>query len=58
MRVQRLLEQRARVARVAEALAALRAVEDPAQRLDRALVEAVLAVGANFFVIATSSSVE
>ena len=45
VRAQRLLEQRAREARVAEALAALRAVEDPSQRLDRALVEAVLAVG-------------
>src|SRR4029453_2434884 len=44
MRVQRLLEQRASEARVAEGRAALRAVEDLPQRFDRSLVEAVLAI--------------
>ena len=45
VRVHRLLEQRAREARVAEALASLRAVEDAAQLVDCALVERVLALG-------------
>src|SRR6266511_4046017 len=45
MRVQCLLEQRPREARIAEPLAALRSVEDPTQRFGSPAVEAVFAFG-------------